>query len=295
VVVRNRNGIRNWPLIALILGGISIAFSPIFVRLSLVGPVTTAFWRLSLALIPLLALFRFRTNGFESQKQPRLASEYMLAALPGVFLAGDLALWHVSLHKTSVANATLLANMAPIFVTVGSWLIFRQPVKRVFLAGLALSIGGVVVLKGGLSAMGDGHILGDMLALSASAFYAGYIMMLGWTRKRFQSTAIMLCSTISAAACTFPIARSFEKDFFPPSFMGWAILFGLAWMSQAAGQSLITYALGWLPAAFSSLTLLIQPVIAAVIAWVLLGEGLSASQIAGGLIVLAGIVLARRG
>jgi drug/metabolite transporter (DMT)-like permease len=295
VVVRNRNGIRNWPLIALILGGISIAFSPIFVRLSLVGPVTTAFWRLSLALIPLLALFRFRTNGFESQKQPRLASEYMLAALPGVFLAGDLALWHVSLHKTSVANATLLANMAPIFVTVGSWLIFRQPVKRVFLAGLALSIGGVVVLKGGLSAMGDGHILGDMLALSASAFYAGYIMMLGWTRKRFQSTAIMLCSTISAAACTFPIARSLEKDFFPPSFMGWAILFGLAWMSQAAGQSLITYALGWLPAAFSSLTLLIQPVIAAVIAWVLLGEGLSASQIAGGLIVLAGIVLARRG
>jgi drug/metabolite transporter (DMT)-like permease len=295
VVVRNRNGIRNWPLIALILGGISIAFSPIFVRLSLVGPVTTAFWRLSLALIPLLALFRFRTNGFESQKQPRLASEYMLAALPGVFLAGDLALWHVSLHMTSVANATLLANMAPIFVTVGSWLIFRQPVKRVFLAGLALSIGGVVVLKGGLSAMGDGHILGDMLALSASAFYAGYIMMLGWTRKRFQSTAIMLCSTISAAACTFPIARSFEKDFFPPSFMGWAILFGLAWMSQAAGQSLITYALGWLPATFSSLTLLIQPVIAAVIAWVLLGEGLSASQIAGGLIVLAGIVLARRG
>jgi drug/metabolite transporter (DMT)-like permease len=295
VVARNRDGPQNWPLIALILGGISIGCSPIFVRLSLVGPVTTAFWRLSLALIPLLAVFRFRTEGFESQKQPRLMSEYMLAAMPGVFLAADLALWHVSLHMTSVANATLLANMAPIFVTVGSWLIFRQPVKRVFLAGLALSIGGVVVLKGGVSAMGDGHFLGDALALSASAFYAGYIMMVGWTRKRFQSSAIMLCSTISAAVCTLPIARTFERDFFPPSVMGWAVLFGLAWMSQAAGQSLITYALGWLPAAFSSLTLLIQPIIAAVIAWGLLGEALSASQIAGGLIVLAGIALARRG
>jgi drug/metabolite transporter (DMT)-like permease len=280
-------------VIALILGGISLGGSPIFVRLSLVGPVTTAFWRLSLALIPLLALFRFRTEGFESQKQPRLASEYMLAALPGVFLAGDLALWHVSLHMTSVANATLLANMAPIFVTFGSWLIFRQPVKRVFLVGLLLSICGVVVLKGSLSAMGDGHIQGDMLALAAAAFYAGYIMLVGWTRKRFQSSAIMLCSTVSAAVCTLPIARSFEKDFFPATFMGWAILFGLAWMSQAAGQSLITYALGWLPAAFSSLTLLIQPVIAAGIAWVLLGEALTVTQIAGGLIVLAGIVLAR--
>jgi drug/metabolite transporter (DMT)-like permease len=295
VVARNRNGIHNRPLIALILGGISIGCSPIFVRLSLVGPVTTAFWRLSLALIPLLALFRSRTEGIESQKQPRLASEYMLAALPGLFLAGDLAVWHVSLHMTSVANATLLANMAPIFVTFGSWLIFRQPVKRVFLAGLGLSIGGVVVLKGGVSAMSDGHILGDLFALSASVFYAGYIMLVGWTRKRFQSSAIMLCSTISAAACTLPIARSLEKDFFPATLMGWAILCGLAWISQAAGQSLITYALGWLPAAFSSLTLLIQPVIAAVIAWVLLGEALGASQIAGGLIVLAGIGLARRG
>jgi drug/metabolite transporter (DMT)-like permease len=137
VVAPNGNGEHNWPLIALILGGISIGCSPIFVRLSLVGPVTTAFWRLSLALIPLLALFHFRTEGFESQKQPRLASEYMLAALPGVFLAVDLAVWHISLHMTSVANATLLANMAPIFVTLGSWLIFHQPVKRVILLGLA--------------------------------------------------------------------------------------------------------------------------------------------------------------
>jgi drug/metabolite transporter (DMT)-like permease len=196
---------------------------------------------------------------------------------------------------TSVANATLLANMAPIFVTFGSWIIFRQPVKRVFLLGLALSIGGVVVLKGGPSAINDGHFLGDMLALVASAFYAGYIMLVGWTRKRFQSSAIMLCSTISAAVCTLPIARGLEKGFFPTTFMGWAILVGLAWMSQAAGQSLITYALGWLPAAFSSLTLLIQPVIAAVIAWALLGEALTVSQIAGGVIVLSGIALARRG
>jgi drug/metabolite transporter (DMT)-like permease len=75
--------------------------------------------------------------------------------------------------------------------------------------------------------------------------------------------------------------------------IGWAILCGLAWISHTAGHGLITYSLGFLPPAFSSLTLLIQPVLAAVIAWVLLGEALSASQIAGGLIVIAGIGLAR--
>src|SRR5262249_25539129 len=177
--VLQRKETSNQPLIALILGGIFIACSPIFVRLSIVGPVTTAFWRLSLALIPLFALFRVRIEAGDSQKQARGANQYMMAALPGVFLAGDLAVWHVSLHMTSVANATLLANMAPIFVTFGSWIIFRQRMTRTFLAGLALSIGGIVVLKGGLSAIGAGHILGDLLALSASVFYAGYIMVVG--------------------------------------------------------------------------------------------------------------------
>jgi drug/metabolite transporter (DMT)-like permease len=291
----NRNGTTNRPLIALILAGVFLGCSPIFVRISTVGPITTAFWRLSLALIPLIVLFRVRTEEDDSRKQPRVASEYMLAALPGFFLAGDLAVWHVSLHMTSVANATLLANMAPIFVTFGSWIFFRQRVTRIFLAGLALSIVGIVVLKGGLSAIGAGHILGDLLALSASVFYAGYIMAVGWARKRFQSGAIMLCSTISATVCTLPVARSFENGFFPATLMGWAILCGLAWISQTAGQSLITYSLGFLPAAFSSLTLLIQPVIAAMIAWVLLGEALTASQIAGGLVIIAGIGLARRG
>ncbi len=285
----------NRPLAALILGGIFIGFSPIFVRLSTVGPLTTAFWRLSLALIPLAGLSRLRSETDDQRKHPRLPAEHILAALPGVFLAGDLAVWHVSLHLTSVANATLLANMAPIFVTLASWLILRQPIRRAFLVGLALSLVGIIVLKGSIAGRGDGHILGDALALTASAFYAGYILVVGRARKKFQAGPIMLWSTVSAAICTLPIAMTFEREFFPATLTGWAILCGLAWISQVAGQTFITYSLGWLPAAFSSLTLLIQPVIAAIIAWLLLGEALSPSQIAGGLIVLAGIGFARRG
>jgi drug/metabolite transporter (DMT)-like permease len=289
-----RREASNRPLVALILGGIFIGFSPIFVRLSIVGPLTTAFWRLSLALIPLAGLFRLRSETDDQRKPPRLPAEHMLAALPGVFLAGDLAVWHVSLHLTSVANATLLANMAPIFVTLASWLVLRQRIRRAFVGGLALSLTGIIVLKGGVAGIAGGQVVGDVLALTASAFYAGYILVVGRAREKFQAGSIMLWSTISAAVCTLPLALTLEREFVPATLMGWAILCSLAWISQVAGQTFITYALGWLPAAFSSLTLLIQPVVAAIIAWVVLREPLSPSQIAGGLIVLAGIGIARR-
>jgi drug/metabolite transporter (DMT)-like permease len=73
------------------------------------------------------------------------------------------------------------------------------------------------------------------------------------------------------------------------------VVLGLALVSHAAGQGLIAYALAHLPAAFSSVGLLLQPVVAALFAWLLLAEPLAALQVAGGMVVLAGIYLARRG
>jgi drug/metabolite transporter (DMT)-like permease len=73
------------------------------------------------------------------------------------------------------------------------------------------------------------------------------------------------------------------------------VLLGLAWITHAGGQGLITYALAHLPAAFSSVGLLLQPVLAAAFAWALLAEPLGALQFAGGAVVLAGIYLAHRG
>lgn len=280
---------------ALILGGVAIGCSPIFVRLSEVGAVSTAFWRLVLALIPLVLLFGRAKASDTAIKIPRRLGEHVTVALPGVFLAAELATWHISLHMTSVANSTLLVNMTPIFVTLFSWAVLGQKISRVFLTGLALSIVGIVVLKGGPGAIGGGDVRGDAVALSAAALYAGYILLLGRARKTYATTTIMLWSTIAAAACTLALALVVDPSIVPWTLSGWAIVLGLAWVSHAGGQSLITYALAWLPATFSSLTLLIQPVVAALLAWLLLHEPLSASQIAGGLIVIAGIFLARRG
>jgi len=281
--------------VALVAGAVMIGCSPIFVRVSEVGPLATAFWRTGLAMLPLLCWFGASPAPARSAARPRGLVDCLALLLPGVMLAGDLAAWHISLHMTSVANATLFANMAPIFVTLGGWLIFRTRITRVFLVGLALALAGIVILKGGPQALGDGRIAGDMLAIGASVFYAGYILTLGRLRSRYSTMTTMLWTTASAAICTLPLALFFEVGLWPLTLFGWVILLGLAWIAHTAGQGLIIYALAWLPPAFSSLTLLIQPVVAAILAWILLGEHIDSMQAIGGIVVLAGILFARRG
>jgi drug/metabolite transporter (DMT)-like permease len=273
---------------------VAIGCSPIFVRISEVGPLATAFWRLALALLPLLLMYGREPAVPGGRRRPRTLREYAEVAAPGLFLAADLATWHLSLHLTSVANSTLLVNVAPIFVTLFSWLVLRQKIRSGFLIGLAVALVGIVVLKGGAGSLGGGDIKGDGLAVLAAAFYAGYILLLGRVRKTYATTIIMVWSTVSAAAFTGVLTWFAEPAFLPMTIAGWAILIGLAWVSQAAGQSLITFALAWLPVTLSSLTLLIQPVVASILAWAVLKEPVTGAQMAGGVIVLTGILLARR-
>jgi drug/metabolite transporter (DMT)-like permease len=151
-----------------------------------------------------------------------------------------------------------------------------------------------VVLKGGPGSLVDGDIKGDAVAVLAAAFYAGYILLVGRVRKTYATTTIMVWSTVSAAVFTGLLTWFAEPGLLPFTMAGWLILIGLAWISHAAGQSLIAFALAWLPPTMSSLTLLIQPVVASLLAWLLLKEPVTGAQMAGGAIVLTGILLARR-
>jgi drug/metabolite transporter (DMT)-like permease len=278
---------------ALVLGGICLGCSPILVRVSELGPIATAFWRSALALIPLAAAFGTSRDA-DSRVLPGRWSGHATAALPGVLLAGDLITWHISIHLTSVTNSTLLANMAPVVVTLVTWVFLRRPPRRAFVFGLALSIAGVFVLNSGSSRAGS-HWRGDAVALGAACFYAGYFVLLARARRVFSTGVVMLWSTIAAAACILPVALVFEPAFVPTMLAGWAVVLALGWIVHAGGQGLVTFSMAWLPATFSSLTLLIQPVVAAMLAWLFLGEPVTLVQAAGGSIVIAGIVLARRG
>src|SRR5215207_1697275 len=271
-----------------------IAFAPIFVRLSELGPSATAFYRLALAL-PILWLWMEIGDRRAQTNRPAGYRDLVGLALSGLFFAGDLGLWHWSIKLTSVANSTLLVNLAPVFVALGAWLIFGERFSATFLVGLAVALAGATLLVGGSPGLDQRHLIGDVLAVAAAVSYAGYILAVSQLRSRFSTAAVMAYSGGVTCAALLLAALVSGEGLIASTAYGWAVLLGVALVSQVGGQSLIAYALAEVPSAFSSVSLLLQPVAAAMLAWVILGEALGTWQGLGGVIVLLGIVLARRG
>src|SRR5687767_14168743 len=159
---------------ALLAGAVFIALSPIFVRVSEAGPTATAFWRVALAVPPLWILCRVKGHPPAAPLADRRTRLLLIAA--GLAFAGDLAFWHASIKLTSVANATLLANLASIFVTLAAWSFLRQKPTRLFLAGLGAALLGVLLLVNASLAFWSTGLVGDALAVVTAMFYAGYIL-----------------------------------------------------------------------------------------------------------------------
>ncbi len=276
---------------ALLAGAVAIASSPLFVKVSETGPVATAFWRVALALPVLWAWSAIESRG---QHAASFTANRRLMIAAGLLFAGDLAVWHWSIVLTTVANATLLANLAPIFVTLAIWLFYRRRPGGLFLAGMAVALTGVVTLLGGGVQVSGTALAGDVLGVVTAMFYAGYQLAVTRLRERASTASIMAWSGLVTACVLLPLALASGEQILPATATGWLKLVGLALISQAAGQSLIAYAMAHLPATFSSVGLLLQPVIAALFAWVLLGETLGGVAIAGGVAVLVGIAIAHR-
>ena len=281
----------NPALVALLAGATCIALSPIFVRVSAAGPTATAFGRVAIA-VPFLWLYYLKSK----KTTRRYAGKWPLLLAAGFAFAGDLAFWHSSIQFTSVANSTLLANLASIFVTLAAWLFLGQRPSALFLTGLGAALAGVTLLVHTSLEFSPTGLLGDALGVVTAMFYAGYILAVKALRDRGETTLHLMAATSTITALLlFPVALASGEQMLPASAYGWWVLAGLALVSHAAGQGLIAYALASLPAAFSSVSLLFQPVVAALFAWVLLSESLVPLQVVGGLVVLLGIYLARRG
>ncbi len=292
-------------LLALFVGAFCIASSAIWVRLSELGPVATAFWRVALAL-PLLWAWAARASLPDHLEAGRRFGWPLAAA--GACFAGDLALWHGSIVLTSVANATLLANFAPVFVVLAVWLMSgRRPNAR-FLLALAVALTGIIVLVGssigttsfapssGRAPATEGtlRLIGDALGIGTAMFYAAYQLFVARVRSAVSTASVMAWSSLVCAAVLLPLAVASGEPLLPATLHGWTILAGLALVSHVAGQSLIAHAIAHLTPTLASVGLLLQPVVAAAFAWQVLGEPVAVLQVAGGTIVLAGIWLAIR-
>lgn len=285
---------RKLALFYLIIGAVAIGFAPIFVRLSEVGPIATGFWRVAIAFPILTLLSMGQGSTYPSDADAPNFKDYLWILFAGVLFGGDLATWHLSIQYTTIANSTLLANFSPVLIALWGWLVLHKPPQKKLVIGLLFAIVGVAILISPHLHMDKRTAMGDSLAFITAFFYAGYLLVLNRSRKKFTAIASMAISTFSSMLTLLVITYFSGESFLPHTEIAWIILIALALFSHILGQGLIAYALPYLPVTFASTALLVQPMVAAIAGWLLFSEYLSLVQMSGILIALVGIFLAKQ-
>lgn len=272
-------------------GALLIAFSAIFVRLADVTPATAAVFRCAYAL-PLLAVLAARER---RHLGPRVPRDRRIAIAAGVFFAVDLLFWHTAIEFVGAGLSTVLVNTQVALVPLVAWAVLgERPGARV-VAAVPAALAGVVLISGVLDegAYGADPARGVVFGLLTALSYCGFLLTLRRGNRDVRRPAgPLLDATWSAMLVSVAAGLALGQLDPVPQWPahGWLAL--LAISSQVVAWMLISVSLPRLPAAVTSVLLLVQPVGSVVLGVVLLGESPSSPQVAGVVVILAAILLA---
>ena len=287
-MIKNLQGTNYFLMLA--LGATLIGFAPIFVKWSDLSPAAITFWRMLLAL-PLLTGFNYVINKkiFFRVKSKKTIFYTALASLA---FTTDLTLWHYSMNITSVANATIIVNSAPIFVALLAFIFYKELPSKGFGKSFLITYVGIIGLIIFSNNYANGKILGDLLCMIAAIFYAVYLLIISKLNKETSLNIIFYTTFFCCLFSLVPIMIN-SKSFIPISSFEWINMFLMAFLCQFGGQFLITFGIGKISASNGSIGLLMQPLTATLLAALIFSEILNLMQIVFVFITLAGIYLAR--
>lgn len=285
---------RSWigPLMVL-GGGIAIGFAPIGLRVGLqeyggeLGPQAIAMWRYIFA-TPIL----FGLVLLIHRRLPRPPNRFILLA--GTFFAIDIALWHWALTLTSVSNATFIVNLGNVGVGIVAWLFLKERPGMHWFVAASLAICGAAALSLGGAALHTGGLKGDLFALAAAGFVAGYMMLSKLGRRNLSGIEAIFWLSVVESVVAFMIVLLAGERVLPMTANGFIVPIFLAIVAHVMGQGLIVSGLGWTNTAVAGILVLAQPVVAAAIAWRFFNEPLTALQAAGAATILVAVWLAQR-
>jgi drug/metabolite transporter (DMT)-like permease len=285
---------RGKAALAALTGASLIGLAPIAIRVSEVGPHATNLWRFLFAL-PILAA------GAANGRPIPTRTQTLWLVLGGLLFGLEISLWAAALNLTTIANATLLVNLTPVFAAVFGWLWLKERLSLQILAGGAVALFGAMILalaraqtSVGPSQVAEFGWLGDSFALFGALLYAGYLMIVRTLGRSVSVGAVMFWATLAAACVSATLSFTLGETMLPQTWFGWALVIGLGVFVQVGGQGLIAYGVGRLPIVVSTVLLWMQPLVAAALSWMMFGEALSATALFGAGLVLAGIYAVQR-
>ena len=271
------------------LGVVILAWAPLLMRWAGAPGVATAFFRNSIAVVVIVLPFWWKRRSAERV----VRSAFWLALLAGVSYGVDTGLWSTGIILSGVANPTLLANTAPVWVGLGAMLLFRERLGTGFWVGLGLAMAGAVLILGLDRWQSVLAGTGSLYGLVAGIFYAGFFLA-GQKARENMDVISFIWIAFAGSACILGVSTAaLQQPILGYGLSTYLIFLALGVVHVAAWLAL-TYSLGLLPASTVAPIMLVQPVISAGLAHFLLGERLGPWQSLGGVAVLAGVMLVHR-
>ena len=282
--------------LTLFLGVLALAFSPIFVSLAQVNGLTATLYRTSVAasvlLIPLL-LQRGNRLGTATTR-PSLRATIGIAGLGGLIFALNNGLFNTAITMIPASSVVFLANTAVIWVGLFSVIIFREKLSLNFWVGIPLGLVGVFLITTGRGGNTDNFLLGNVVALLGGFFYGLNILFNNIARRYLNAFSYMVLSNFTSSLILFVGILVVGVPYRGFTFATYGYLFGLGFVSQAIGFLAIVQAQAYLPPSRVSTILLGQPLLALILAFIILREQPSGLQLVGMFTLFGGIVLANR-
>ena len=281
------NYLEKHPMIMIVVGVIGISLSSIFVKYSTAPSAVTAAWRLLWTVILMTPVVLGKKTVREEFRQTNRKT-LLLSFLSGLFLAIHFVLWFESLQHTSVASSTTIVCTEVIWVSLGFWLFLKGK-----LSGKAVAIIGVTLVGSALIAWADSssdaHLYGDILSLLSAVAVAVY-MLIGRVVRKGASTTVYTYLVYSACAAVL-VVTCFVQGQGLLDYGISAVIVGLllAIFSTILGHSIFSWCLKYFSPSFVSASKLCEPVVAAILAGILFGEGLKPLQVVGGILILGGV------
>jgi len=272
---------------ALGIGIIAIGFSPILVRLAEAPGPVTSFYRMGIATV-ILAIPFYRQVKIRG---PLPSFGVKMAVFAGVFFALDLASWATGVVMSGAVNPTLLGNTAPIWVGLGAMLFFKEKQTLKFWGGLALAFIGATLIVG-LDAIQSASLgLGSFYGLLAGIFYGGYFLFVQRSREQLDVLSFFWIACFTSSILLLGLTFLLKQPITGYPLNTYLVFLSTGLIVQLLGWHVISYAQGQLPATLVAPTLLGQPVVAAILAAILLNEEITAMEIVGGLTILLGVYI----
>ncbi|MEH1853952.1 MAG: EamA family transporter [Nostoc sp.] len=285
---------------SLFLGVGAISFGSIFMKMSEMelSPSATVFNRFWLASVVFLLWHGYKAirQRFSKEKsveqQPYTSQDLLLLLGAGILWAATLVLLAWSLTQTSVAISSVLHNLAPIFTSLGVWLLFRKRFERQFLIGMVVALGGAIAIEFEELQIATDEVQGGLAAIVSAIFLSAYLLIVEKLRTKFSPVTIQLWICAIAALAIFPILLFTQDQLFPSTINGWLWVIFLAVICQVLGHGLLTYSLAKFSSVVVSLVHLLEPVFSGIFALVIFSETLTLSNWVGFAVVLIGLYLA---